>query len=100
MSGRRKETALLTGEHGIKVRESPQAGSALPPDHVEFIQELVDARVVVITFCHYQVKGPAVLGTDLLHQVIGDFLSLQEGNRGQSRGTAAQEEQRVPGLRD
>lgn len=77
-----------------KRREIPHAGFALPPDHVEFIQEFVDAGVVIITFCHHQVKGPAVLGTDLLHQVIGHFLSLRERERDQSRGTAAREEQR------
>lgn len=77
-----------------QARETPHPGPTLPPDHVEFIQEFVDAGVVVITFCHHQVQGPAVLGANLLHQVIGHFLSLQEGKRGQSRGTAAREEQR------
>lgn len=60
--------------------EPGRAGLALPPDHIEFIQEFIDAGVVVITLGHHQVKGPAVLGADLLHQVIRHFLSLQEGN--------------------
>ena len=96
-----KETALLTEARGTKLRESPDAGPSPPPDHVEFIQEFVDAGVVVITFCHHQVKGPAVLGTDLLHQVVGHFLSLQEGKRGQRRRNCSPgRAESLPGLRD
>lgn len=79
VAGRRKAAALALWD----------AGPSLPPDHVEFVQELIDAGVVVITFCHHQVKGPAVLGADLLHQVIRHLLSLQEGNRAQGGGSDA-----------
>jgi len=91
---RRKAAAPLPGARGTELGASPHAGATLPPDHVELIQELVDAGVVVVTFCHHQVEGAAVLGADLLHQVVRHFLSLREGDGGQSRGTAARGERR------
>lgn len=70
----------ILGREGEEETQGEPTGPALPPDHVEFIQELVDTRVVVVTLGHHQVQGPAVLGTDLLHQVVRHLLSLQEGN--------------------
>lgn len=76
-----RERILGTGgEEETQGEPAGHTGPALPPDHVEFIQELVDTRVVVVTLGHHQVQGPAVLGTDLLHQVVRHLLSLQEGN--------------------
>lgn len=74
------------GKQGDHIQGQPPAGPIPPPDHIEFVQEFVDPGVVIVTLGHHQVQGPAVLGADLLHQVIGHLLSLQEGKGGQSRG--------------
>lgn len=81
-----KESGKREENRGIKFRDSSPTGPIPPPDHIEFVQEFVDAGVVIVTLGHHQVQGPAVLGADLLHQIIGHFLSLQEEKGGQGRG--------------
>lgn len=87
--GRDKESGRREENRGIKFRDKPPTGAIPPPDHIQFVQEFIDAGVVIVTLGHHQVQGPAVLGADLLHQVIGHFLSLREGKGHQSRGTDA-----------
>lgn len=51
----------------------------IPAHHIQLVQELIDPGVIIVTLCSYKVQGSAVLSTDLLHQVIRDFLGLAGG---------------------
>lgn len=51
-------------------------GGGVPADVVELVEELVDARVVVVALGSHQVQSPAVLGGHLLQQVVRDLLRL------------------------
>lgn len=81
-----KESGKREKKRGDQAQGRPPTGPIPPSDHVEFVEEFVDAGVVIVALGHHQVQGPAVLGADLLHQIIGHLLSLRDRKGGQSRG--------------
>lgn len=61
----------------------------VPAHHVQLIQKLVDARMIVVTLGGHEVQGPAVLTAEFLHQVVGDLLGLGGAARRESRGSSS-----------
>lgn len=54
-----------------------EKGVYIPADDVELVLELVHSGVVIVTLGGDQVESAAVLGDDLLQQVVRHFLSLK-----------------------
>lgn len=80
----RTETGVEEAEElkqAVRARPPSSAGASVsasvPADGVELVQELVRSGVVIITLGSHQVQSPAVLGADLLHQVVRELLSLK-----------------------
>lgn len=54
-----------------------RVSACVPAYGVELVEELIHSGVVIITLSSHQIQSSAVLGADLLQQVVRHFLSLK-----------------------